>query len=336
MFKAAVIGLGNIGMQYDFEPQRPHPSTHVFAYEMSSEFQLVCGIDGDIKKESDFIEVSPKAKFYSTLGDALRDGGLDDIDVISICTPPSSHFDIIQSLVAENYGNIIFCEKPIVQNDDEARMLQELVDETGVMIIPNISRRWNTELRKVADHIKSQTYGKLQKIHVRYTRGIYNTGAHLFDLLRMWSGNEIKRVFVLGETNTTALPEKSYSFYFEQSDGVTGFVEAMDDNQYYLFEIDLYFERGKIEMRNSGDDIIYYSVEPHHLFQGHKEFRKCYSQTGILNDACIKNAIENINNVLNKNEEPYCLLYDAIYPLYVAITLEKSYKSGKIEEVILS
>lgn len=47
MYKSAAIGLGNIGMLYGPEPQRPHPSTHVAAYDASLGFRIVCEIDGD-------------------------------------------------------------------------------------------------------------------------------------------------------------------------------------------------------------------------------------------------------------------------------------------------
>lgn len=333
MYKAAVIGLGNIGMLYDLEPQRPHPSTHVYAYEMSSEYQLICGIDGDIKKESDLHKVSPKADYYSDLGDALRDGVLDDVDVISICTPPSTHLDIILSLLNAGKGKVLFCEKPIVQNLCEAEILLKTVSDSDISIIPNISRRWNTGLRKVTDILKSQKYGRLQKVNVRYTRGIYNTGTHMFDLLKMWTGSPIKKVFTLGETHTSAIPEKSFNFYFEQNDGVTGFVESIDDDHYYLFDIDLYLEQGKIEMRNSGDDIIFYTTASHHLFQGFNELKAEHTASNLLKDACIKNAIDNINNYLSGKEKPYCSLVDAIYPLYVANALERSFKESRFEEV---
>ena len=332
--RAAVIGLGNIGLMYDLEPQRPHPSTHVFAYEQSPVFDLICGIDGDESKKALFIEKAPGAIFYSSLERAIEDGVLKDIDVISICTPPNTHLDILLKLIKMRIGRILFCEKPLVSNTTESNALIEALEwNKGVRVIPNISRRWNNGLRKIGEVIKSSEFGKLEKIHIRYTRGIENTGAHLFDLLKMWSGSLIQRVNVIGETNTSAVPEPTYSFCFELENGVKGYAEAIDDNNYYLFEVDLYLSNGKIEMRNSGDDVIYYRTDKHHLFNGFKELVIERRESDLLQDACIKNAIDNIAKVLEGEGHPNCILSDAIYPLYVSEKLKESFNNKCMEEI---
>lgn len=333
-YKAAVIGLGNIGLLYDLEPQRPHPSTHVFAYSASNMFDFVCGIDGDERKKTLLHEAIPHSLFFSNIEEALRTGVLRDVDVISVCTPPNTHLDIVRKLLRLNIGKIIFCEKPIVSDLEETKiLLAELELHKNIIVIPNISRRWNKGLNRISTVIHSKTLGKLEKIHVRYTRGIENTGAHLFDLLKMWTGQAIKRVYALGETHTSALPEPTYSFYFEFNDGVSGFAEAIDDSCYYLFEIDLYLSNGKIEMRNSGDDVICYRVAQHHLFAGFKELVVADKESGLLQDACIKNAVNNISNVLEGIEKPKCSLHDAIYPLLVADRLRASFANKRMEEI---
>ncbi len=333
-YKAAVIGLGNIGMMYDLELQRPHPSTHVFAYEQSDAYQLVCGIDGDKDKREILKSVSLDSMFYLSLDKAIEDGAMAGIDAVSICTPPNTHLDLIIKLLIHRIGRIIFCEKPIVSNIDEIEKLkQEISNHKDVIIIPNISRRWNEGIRKVRTAIDGNMYGNLKKINIRYTRGIENTGSHLFDLLRMWTDSPIVRVQVLGVTATSASPEPSYNFYFELKNGTTGYAEAIDDNNYYMFDIDMYFTMGKIEMRNSGDDISYYTTKEHHLFNGFQELTLEHSDNGLLQDACIKNAIDNIEGVLNGTDTPFCTLEDAIYPLHIARKLRESYKNKRMEEI---
>ncbi len=327
MYKAAVIGLGNIGLLYDLDPKRVHPSTHVVAFEHSSKFDLVCGVDGDLKKKGILNELSPSARFYSSLDHALTSGILDDVDVISICTPPRTHLDILLKLIDTHVGKVIFCEKPLVNDVAEADILMEKLKSCDVVVVPNISRRWNSGLRKVKADIEAYCFGQLKKINIRYTRGIYNTGSHLFDLLKMWTDSNVRSVFSLGETKTSAYPEKTFSFRFELSNGATGYAEAIDDRDYYLFDIDLYFSEGKIEVKNSGDDIIYYKKAPHHLFSDFNELQMVYSCTNQLSDACIKNAIDNISNVLDHKELPYCVIEDAIYPIKVAEALEESFKN---------
>ena len=333
--KAAVVGLGNIGMMYDYEAQRPHPSTHAFAYQDSPYYELICGVDNSESKQKLFRELSQTARFYVSLDEAMESGTLNDAEVVSICTPPSSHVEIVKKLISSNIGKILFCEKPIVQNAHEAGEILDILRSSSTLVVPNISRRWNRGLRNIGDYLKSGKIGEVEKINVRYTRGIYNTGAHLFDLIHMWTGDKIASVSALSETKTSSYPEKSYNFYFETENGITGYAEAVNDYNYYLFEMDLYCTGGKVEMRNSGDDVNYYSTTSHHLFDGYKEL-KCEEQySHLLEDSCIKNAINNIHNVMLGKEEPYCSVMDAIYPVLIAEALEKSYNSRRAVEVTL-
>lgn len=333
-FKAAVIGLGNIGLMYDLEPQRPHPSSHVLAYEQSNVYQLVCGIDSDNSKAKVLNSFAPKAKFMQSLDEALDSGELDGMDAISICTPPATHMNILERLIVRGAGQVLFCEKPLVSNIAEAQILKQLILEHGnVTVIPNISRRWNTGLREVSAAIADGSFGILEKINIRYTRGIYNTGTHLFDLLKMWSGSPIKEVMALGATMTSSYPEPSYSFFFKMENGVAGYAEAVDDSRYYLFEVDLYLSGGKIEMRNSGDDLRYYRTGRHHLFDGFHEPVIEKERRNLLGDACLRNAVENIGQVLKNSGRPFCIAEDAFYPLYVADALERSFIYKRAEGV---
>lgn len=334
MYKAAVIGLGNIGMLYDLEPQRPHPSTHVFAYEMSPFFDLVCGIDGDKDRREVFREKTTNAEFCTSIDGAIESGILKEMDVISICTPPNTHLEILLKLLRSHIGRILFCEKPIVSNLEEAKKLYcSMESNKDVVIIPNISRRWNIGLNNVTDVICSKCLGEIEKIHVRYTRGIRNTGSHLFDLLKMWSDERIKRVSVMSETKTSAWPEPTYNFYFELENGAYGLAEGFNDRNYYLFEVDVYLSSGKIEMRNSGDDITYYKTTEHHLFKGFKELMPYKEEINLLQDACMKHAIDNIADILEGNGKAKCTLEDAVYPIYVSEKLQKSFTSKCMEEL---
>ncbi len=332
--RSVVIGLGNIGLLYDFEENRPHPSTHSFAYDELDNYEFMCAIDSDESKMKYLKRLHNPPRYFRTLDEAYRSGILDKIHVVSICTPPETHLDILEELLKKRIGKIIFCEKPIVEKREEIADVRKLLAQyPDTKIIPNISRRWNKGLRRVSSEIANQTYGELKKIEVRYTRGIYNTGSHLFDILSMWTGRHISRVIALGKTDTSALPEETYSFYFEQEDGVTGYAEAIDDSDYYVFDIDLFLSEGKIEMRCSGDEMSYFRTGPHHLFEGYRELELDSREGALFEDSCMRNAMINITGIMNDAQKPYCDIEDAIYPITVASAIEKSFITGKFEEI---
>ena len=108
---------------------------------------------------------------------------------------------------------------------------------------------------------------------------------------------------------------------------------AIDDRNYYIFDVDLYLSEGKIEFRYSGDEIKIYGIGKHHLFSEFNELNLEREYNNVLSDNCIKNALQNISRVLEGIERPFCTVEDAIYPLYVAAALERSYKSGERELV---
>jgi predicted dehydrogenase len=242
----------------------------------------------------------------------------------------------MQEVLAKIHPKIIFCEKPLVSNINEAKKFQILMsNHRDCKVVPNISRRWNPGLQRVSDCIKNKEYGTLEKIHIRYTRGIYNTGAHLFDLLKMWTSSQIKDVQVLKKVYTSSEKEgePSFTFFFEQEDGVYGYAEAMNDEQYYLFDIDLFFTEGKIEMKSSGDEVLYYGMASHHLFTGYRELKLEKSDKNLLAEPCLSNAVTNLVGGLSDQNKPLCMAEDAIYPLYVAEALLKSYENNKKESV---
>lgn len=52
-----------------------------------------------------------------------------DIDVIDICTPNDTHFEI--AMAAAHAGKIIICEKPLAMNADQALAMTEAVERSG-------------------------------------------------------------------------------------------------------------------------------------------------------------------------------------------------------------
>ena len=91
-FKAVVIGIGNIGMMYDFDSLRPHPSSHVMGYCENNVFELTGVVESDSSKETLLRKFSKDTLFFKTLEEAFTKEAFVSADVISICTPPARLF----------------------------------------------------------------------------------------------------------------------------------------------------------------------------------------------------------------------------------------------------
>lgn len=330
-YRVAIIGLGKIGLLYDFEGGYGRPLSHTFAFVDNENFDVIAGVDKNVVISKKFLEVATSGKFYTEYEKMLDEM---DIDVVSICTPPEYHLEQIRSILWKKAARVIFCEKPIVQNIKEYLELKKILKEADCILVPNISRRFSSGLNKVAEELKNGIIGKVQKIHVRYTRGIYNTGAHLFDLLSWWVG-KISRVQTIAKISTSSEleGENSYTFNFTINADIVGYAEAFNDRQYYFFEVDIYGSEGKLCFQNSGDSVSIYKVAPHSIFPEHKELVILKKYEKILADSNFILAVENIKNILSEKGKPLCTLENAAYPLYVASAIEKSYKTKKWESV---
>jgi predicted dehydrogenase len=332
MFKAGVIGLGQIGLMYDFDKNRKGTNSHSLAYRLHPDIKLVAGQDVRKEQENYLKQIAPEALFYDDLSEMLIQ---EQFDIISICTPPDQHLTTIKQILSQASPSVIFCEKPVVCNLEEVQELKYLLHQNECLFIPNLSRRWNAGVQHIASVIQSGTYGAMQKIHVRYTRGIYNTGSHVFDLLNFFS-NKIDEVRVLYKVPTSSDRENdpSFSFAFETEHGARGFAEAFNDIMYYMFEIDFYLESGKIEFRMSGDQINILAKHNHPLFAGFDSLHPVYEKIGLLEPSNIAAAVDHIVQVLNGKESLLCSLDDGIYPLYVSDALMRSFQNqGSREQV---
>lgn len=55
----------------------------------------------------------------------------DDIDIIDICTPNTSHYETLKKAI--NAGKHVYCEKPLCVNSAQAYEIAELADKRGVV-----------------------------------------------------------------------------------------------------------------------------------------------------------------------------------------------------------
>ena len=78
---------------------------------------------------------------------------------------------------------------------------------------------------------------------------------------------------------------------------------------------------------------IYYKTDHHHLYSAFRELKPIDQISGLLSDSGMRNAIANIERSLQKTDEPYCAMADAICPLDLAEALDKSSITPDMEEL---
>ncbi len=164
-YRAGIIGAGRVGVEFE--------DCHARAYTEIEATELSAIIDTDIDKA---IAGASKWKVHVAGSEYWQVGELG-LDIISICTPPQTHCRVLKDMLLANPGlRAIYCEKPIAIKLSEAREMVELCKANNIILQVNHQRRFGIPT-------------------FFYSRGIFNTGTHMIDMLRIFFGDpvEIKR-----------------------------------------------------------------------------------------------------------------------------------------------
>lgn len=328
-YRAAVIGLGYIGLRADIGRNGP-PLSHALAYATNPDIELAAAVGTRREQGEQLALVAPEAKFYTNLDQMLRE---QPLDIVSLCTPEHVRLELIRAVWAQSAAPVLFLEKPVATGIREAETIAALAMEQRRTVVVNLSRRWNDGVGQIRQAVRSGEFGKLKNVHLRYTRGVYNNGSHLFDLVRFVAG-AIERVQVVRqvETNMDARNDWTYSFLFALENGVHGYAEAFDDRDYLMFEMDLFFDKGKIELVRTGDEIRFYTVGKQASVQGLHFVRTREERDLLARTSNIQQAVEHLVNLLRTGCEPVSTIADGIDPLYVADALIRSHRNGGTAE----
>ena len=107
MYKVGVIGLGQIAYHIDKDPNRKIIWSHIKAYKKIAKTNIlgICDINHDLVEKIKSECKIPKG--YTNYENMLSE---NNFDIISICTPIQTHYDIIIKCV-QNGVKAIFVKK---------------------------------------------------------------------------------------------------------------------------------------------------------------------------------------------------------------------------------
>ncbi|MCB0726063.1 MAG: Gfo/Idh/MocA family oxidoreductase [Ignavibacteriae bacterium] len=146
--KLAVIGCGKWGMN--------HVRT---AYNLFGNGLKYCAdSDADLKEKIN--RISSEIKFTSDIKDLIAD---PEVNAVIISTPAESHFEIAKEMLLA--GKNVLVEKPITLNSDEAKVLNKLSKEKGLILMVGHLLLYHPAILKLKEYLDSGKLGKLQYIY---------------------------------------------------------------------------------------------------------------------------------------------------------------------------
>ena len=190
-YKLGIIGFGGFGK---------------FLYQAWSTLDTI-----EIVAVADLIHqdsIDTKIKFYAKWEELLAN---DDIEIVSIATPPSTHAEI--ACAAMKSGKNVIIEKPLALSVKDAHKIISTRDETNVQATVDYMLRFNPIVEVLAGWKEKNPFGKLNRVAVEnYAQDeslpqdhwfwdkslsggiLVEHGVHFFDLINFISGSKVNKV----------------------------------------------------------------------------------------------------------------------------------------------
>jgi predicted dehydrogenase len=183
-------------------------------------------------------------------------------DVVIIASPTETHATVLGDVLRWSSPRMILCEKPLSFSREEAREMVRLCEERGVPLYVNYPRRSDPGALEIARRIHSGQISLPLKGVVWFSKGIFNNGSHMVNLLEMWLGP------CLG---TSRIPEvlaardPEPDGFIEFQEGRVALLSAREEH-YSHCAIELVSPSGRLRYERGGELITWEAAEPDPLF----------------------------------------------------------------------
>lgn len=264
MYKVGVIGLGQIAYHIDKDPNRKVIWSHIKAYQAieSTEILAICDINENLVNQIG--QECGVALRYSDYNAMLEE---NDFDIVSICTPIHTHYEIVKKCV-DTGVKAIFCEKTLSFSLKEAENIEAICKENNIVLSVNHILRWDIIVHEIKQLLDNKAIGKINTMVGYGATALHTSTSHLIDLMVYFSDSKPK--WVIGEKQIDFVrvvhgvkdPGGIGLIKFENE--IMGFIKGTSSTPYkYMLELDIMGDEGRIKLYNNGFtyDLFQYSNE---------------------------------------------------------------------------
>ncbi|WP_205508561.1 Gfo/Idh/MocA family protein [Longitalea arenae] len=295
MFKALVIGCGNIGALYDWDNDKI--LTHAKAFHNHDQFSFsVFDLDKELAK-------SVGDKYGCEVIERIEKDTLASFDCVSVCTPTSTHYDLLQQILSREI-KLVICEKPVANDSRQLYRLKELYYQVNSKVIVNYIRRFQPAFASLKQFIAGIA-GKesLTNIAIRYQRGFLNNCGHALDTIDFLLGDplELEGIKINNMVYDQFPDDPTLSIQATSKQKTNIVITGLSDIKFSFFEIDIYFEYHYIAIKNAGAVIRIYKAEKDERRFLPLQMQDAYSQDDCLKDY-MKHVIEHAYKLLSGKE----------------------------------
>lgn len=187
---------------------------------------------------------------------------LESLDCAVICSPTNTHFEYLSNLLRVGTP-LIVCEKPVCSTLAEVKKLKQLKKRSESRVVVNYTRRFQPSLAKLKNQFAQQMAAEtLRAISIRYQRGFLNNASHALDLIQFLTGwNILDAKIHSSQCVPDEFPDDPTLSGIGSWNGTQISILGLPYVRFSLFEIDFFFERTAIRLRDRADTIEFANSE---------------------------------------------------------------------------
>ena len=307
MYKVGIIGLGQIAYHIDKDPNRKIIWSHIKAYQKidSTDIISICDVN-----ESLVYQIGQECGInsrYSNYNTMLEE---NNFDIVSICTPIQTHYEIVKKCV-DTGVKAIFCEKTLSYTIKEAEEIERICRENNVVLAVNYILRWDSINLEIKNLIENNAIGKIYSMVGYGATALHTSTSHLIDLMVYFSNS--KPEWVIGEKQKDfiriahGVKDCGGIGLIKFETGIMGFIKGTSSSPYkYMLELDILGEEGRIKLYNNGAtyDLYQYSTEPSSAGTNYESLRLVKTVNKENENERMIDAINNIISCLENGGQP--------------------------------
>jgi len=247
-YKTAVIGIGADTQSRGSASAIAY--AHGWAYQENPQCDLVAACTRTAKKRLDFMKEMGISNGYEDYEEMLSK---ERIDILSICTYPESHLEIVKEAAAAGI-KIIWLEKPMAYSLSECKELVDICDENGVTLAVNHILRAGEPFKWGRKAIEDGKIGIVRNVQITtnydWWNNLYDVGIHDFDIVRFMLGDPVaKEIFAQVECSG----EKKYKDGKLVEDRCLASI-LLENNVRVIYDCSACLRNGESHIRIAGSD----------------------------------------------------------------------------------
>jgi len=305
-YSVTIVGLGNIGMLYDYHNSGNVFLSHVKSLIYHDGFYISNVIDKDRSKlELAKSKYGDKIESFHTSINTINH--LTDVVVLS--SFPNVNQSLFQKLKDNTKIKLFVLEKPFWKNKWDINDYLKYSNKCYI----NYYRKTIPAIQNIKKLISNGRYGNVIGLHIWYSKGLLNNGSHIIDLVNYLfpEGYDPSSIQVFDEVQDYTETDSSIAFLIKYKSHGKKFpviFQVADERHFSLIELDLIFEKKRLRVTDFGNKIDIYSVKPDPNFKDYLNLVRTDSINTNLNNYGMY-TYDSIYEIVNDEVKNYSNLY---------------------------